>query len=73
MMQPSRVVDPFRDLKKQCQILRPEVQASLWPAEVEAAVLTQLTFRVFASVTPKMLARRMDASTAEPAFSPLPK
>src|ERR1700730_18053001 len=72
-MQPRRVVHPLRDLKKQCQILGPEVQASLWPAEVEAAVLIQLTFRVFARVTPKMLARFINAHTAEPAFPPLPK
>ena len=72
-MQPRGVVHPLRDLKKQCQILGPEVQASLWPAEVEAAVLIQLTFRVFARVTPKMLARFINVHTAQPAFPPLPK
>src|ERR1700704_928512 len=72
-MQPSGVVHPLRDLKKQPQILRPEVQAAIWPAEVEAAVLAQLALRVFARVPPKMLARFTDAHTAEPAFPPFPK
>src|SRR5580704_10030957 len=72
-MQPSGVVHPLRDLKKQPQILRPEIQAAVWPAEVEAAVLAQLALRVFARMTPKMLARFIDAHTAEPAFPPLPK
>src|ERR1700730_1080107 len=72
-MQPREVVHPLRDLKKQCQILGPKVQVSLWPAEVEAAVLIQFTFRVFARVTPKMLARFINAHSAEPALPPLPK
>src|ERR1700730_8831741 len=72
-MQPSDVVHPLRDLKNQPQILRPELEAAIWPAEVEAAVLAQLALRVFARATPKLLPRSIDPHTAEPAFPPLPK
>ena len=41
MVEPGFVVDAVGQLSKQHEILRPQIELALWPAEVEALILAQ--------------------------------
>jgi hypothetical protein len=48
---PGTVVDSAGKLKEQHEILRPQIERLIGPAEIKAKLLAQITFGVFASVT----------------------
>src|SRR5262245_28871798 len=50
MVFPRRVVDAVADLFEQVEILSPEIEARVGPAEIEASILAELTFGVLAVV-----------------------
>src|SRR5215217_519407 len=64
MVQPGRVVDPLGDLDEQGQVVGAQVQGSVWAAEVEAAVGTQIPLGVLAGMSPLLPARAGDADLA---------
>ena len=50
VVMPGGIIHAVRELHEQHEILRPQVEAALRAAKVEAAILAQLSFRVFAQV-----------------------
>ena len=59
MMHPGLVVDAVRHLHEDHQVLRSEVQPARGPAEVEALVLAEFAFGVFARVALRLIRRWM--------------
>src|SRR5262249_4363339 len=50
MIEPRRVIDPIRYLPKENEIVYPQFELSLWPAEIKSTFRLKFTFRVFAAM-----------------------
>ena len=57
VMLPGALVDAFRDLREERQVLRAQIEAIVRSAEIEAQVLAELTLGVFALVPVARLLR----------------